>query len=233
MIESSYGCAHFIRLTIGYNIIRRWRQRQRQFVKKSFLIKICAATIVLLIGIIGFSCSYNAEMQTTNSSKTPERIVDATGEIANYKSWTKVNKEPEIVTSKLAAQCARLTEAQTDADAKNPHNDKFITVYINDIGKDEMMTKKSPQFPLGTVIVKEKLTTAESKEAELLTVMIKREQNYNPAVGDWEFLTFNSAGTETTARGKLENCQACHLVEKSTDFVSRRYLPWEVRQKLK
>lgn len=190
--------------------------------------------IVSLIGVIGFSCSYNAEMQSVNANKTPAKILDATGEIVGYKSWTKVNEKPEIVESKLAILCTRPTQAQIDSDAKNLHNDKFINVYINDIGKNEMMTKKNPVFPVGTVIVKEKLTTSESKEAELLTVMIKREKNYNPNIGDWEFLTFNGAGTETTARGKLENCQACHLVEKSTDYVSRRgYLPVEVWRKLK
>ena len=202
--------------------------------KNSFLIKICVVTIALLIGLTSFFFSYKSEMQTTiNLRNTPEKILDATGEIAGYKNWTKVNKKPEIVVSKLALLCARPTQVQTDADAKNPHNDKFITVYVNDIGKDEMMTKKYPNFPVGTVIVKEKLTTAESKEPELLTVMIKREKDYNPNVGDWEFLTFNGTGTETTARGKLENCQTCHLVEKSTDYVSRRYLPYEARQKLK
>ena len=121
-----------------------------------------------------------------------------------------------------------------DEEAKNPHNDKFINVYVNDLGKDEMLKKKNPNFPVGTVIVKEKLPTAESTDAELLTVMIKREKDYNSKVGDWEFLTFNGAGTETTARGKLQNCQTCHLVEKSTDYVSRRgYLPVEIWRKLK
>ena len=96
-----------------------------------------------------------------------------------------------------------------------------------------MLTKKNPKFPVGTVIVKEKLTTAESKDVELLTVMIKREKGYNSEVGDWEFLTFNGAGTETTARGKLENCQTCHLVEKSTDYVSRRYIRYNDWQKMK
>lgn len=201
--------------------------------QKSLLIKMCAAAIVLLIGLIGFACSYKAEMQTINSNKKPEKILDATTEIANYKSWTKVNKNPETVSSKISAQCARPTQAQTDEDANNPHNDKYITVYVNDNGKDEMLTKKFPKFPIGTVIVKEKLTTPESKDAELLTVMIKRKKDFNPTVGDWEFLTFNGSGTETTARGKLENCQTCHLVEKTTDYVSRRYLPFEIRQKLK
>lgn len=201
--------------------------------KKSFLIKTFAAAIVLSIGLFGFFFSYKSEMQAISLSKTPEKILDASGEIAGYKNWTKVNEKPQMIPSAISAQCARPSQAQIDADAKNPHNDKFINVYVNDIGKDEMMNKKAPSFPFGTIIVKEKLTTAESKEPELLTVMIKREKNYNPKVGDWEFLTFNGAGTETTARGKLENCQTCHLVEKRTDYVSRRYLPYEIWQKLK
>lgn len=201
--------------------------------KKSFLIKTCAAAIVLSIALFGFFFSYKSEMRAVSLSKTPEKILDATGEIAGYKNWTKVNDKPQIVSSEISMLCARPTQAQMNLDAKNPHNDKFINVYVNNIGKDEMMTKKTPGFPAGTVIVKEKLTTAESKEPELLTVMIKREKDYNPKVGDWEFLTFNGAGTETTARGKLENCQTCHLAEKRTDYVSRRYLPYEAWQKLK
>jgi Cytochrome P460 len=201
--------------------------------KKSFLIKTCAIAIVLLVGLLGFTFSLKSQMQTTKPSNTPAKILDATGEIAGYKSWTKVNKEPELVESRLAILCARPSQAQIEADAKNPHNDKYINVYVNDIGKDEMLTKKYPKFPVGTVIVKEKLSDSESKMPELLTVMIKREKDYNPKIGDWEFLTFNGEGTETTARGQLENCQTCHLVEKSTDYISRRYMPYETRQKLK
>lgn len=203
--------------------------------KKSFVIKICAAAFVLLIGLIGFSFSFKSVMQTINPAKTPHvRILDATGEIAGFKSWTQVNKKPAVIPSAVSMQCISPSQAEMDLDATNPHNEKFINVYVNDIGKDEMLTKKRPDFPVGTIIVKEKLPTAESKDAELLTVMIKREKNYNPKVGDWEFLTFNGAGTETTARGRLESCQTCHLVEKQTDYVSRRgYLAYEIRQKFK
>lgn len=191
------------------------------------LIKILIVIIVLSVGLAGFLFTRKSETQILISAKTPEKIPDATGEIAGYKNWTKVNKDPERVTPALSAQCARATQAQIDQDAKNPHNDKYITVYVNDLGKSEMMTKKTPKFPVGTVIVKEKLTTPESTAPELLTVMIKRAKGYNPEVGDWEFLTFNGAATETTARGKLENCQTCHLAEKRTDYVSRRYLSYE------
>ena len=63
---------------------------------------------------------------------------------------------------------------------ENPHADKFITVYVNDLGKQAMMEMRNPDFPKGSVIVKEKLTNQSSAGPELLTVMIKRETGFNP-----------------------------------------------------
>lgn len=201
--------------------------------KKIVWIKLFVTVIALLFGLLGFSPIDKSEMQTLKPSNTLPEIVDATGEIAGYKNWTKVNEKPELVFSKVALMCTMPTQAQTEQDLKNPHNNKFINVFVNDIGKDEMMNKKSPKFAVGTVIVKEKLSKAKSKNPELLTVMIKREKGYNPEAGDWEFLTFNGDGSKTTARGKLESCQACHIAEEPTDYISRRYLPYKIRQKLK
>jgi Cytochrome P460 len=195
------------------------------------LIKIAFIFAVLVIGLIGISCFPKSEMQTVNSPA--QKNLDGLSEIKDYKTWTKVTGKPYRVESELAIRCDSSTQAEIEWDAKNPHNDKFINVYVNSLGKTEMMTKKRPQFPKGTVIVKEKLTTAESTSPELLTVMIKREKDFNPDNGDWEYMTVNGEAAEVTAKGKLENCMACHAVEKSTDFVSRRYLSYDFRQKLK
>jgi hypothetical protein len=192
------------------------------------LIKIAIIFSVLIIGI---SCFPKSEMQTVNSQT--KITLDGLSDVKDYKTWTKVNDKPYRVFSVISAQCSRPTPAQEESEAKNPHNDKFINVYVNSLGKTEMMTKKRPQFPKGTVIVKEKLTTAESTTPELLTVMIKREKGFNSDNGDWEYMTVNGEATEVTAKGKLENCMACHAVEKSTDYVSRRYLPFKIREKLK
>ena len=68
------------------------------------LIKKVAAAIFLLIGLIGFSCSYKIEPQATNLSRTPEKILDATGEITGYKNWTMVNKKPALITAEISQQ---------------------------------------------------------------------------------------------------------------------------------
>ena len=197
--------------------------------RKIHLIKIGIAAVVLTTGFTGFLFTRTPEIQTVAPLKSPENVPDAKSEVAGYKNWTKVNDKAEIMESDVAIMCAPATQLGP----KNPHKDKFINVYINSIGKDEMLTKKNPQFPVGTVVVKEKLSAPDSPTPELLTVMIKREKDFNPEVGDWEFLTFNGDATEITARGKLESCQACHLGYKQNDFITRTYLPDEIKQKLK
>ena len=148
--------------------------------------------------------------------------------VANYKRWTRVNPEPQRVEAAISALCAAPSQR-----VENPHSHKFITVYVNEIGSHSMMKEKTPHFPVGSVIVKEKLTKADSVTPELLTVMVKRQAGYDAANGDWEFMVLDGKAEKVQASGKLTNCQACHLQEKATDYVSRRYLPADVREKLK
>ena len=63
--------------------------------------------------------------------------------------------------------------------------------------------------------------------------MKKREPGYDADKGDWEYFVFDGKGREMKANGKLEKCQGCHLEDKRTDFVSRRYIPYDTWQKMK
>jgi hypothetical protein len=151
--------------------------------------------------------------------------------IAGYRQWTRVNPTPALVAAPNAQLCAIPTATAAPGSPHGP--DKYITVYVNEIGRHAMMEEKTPHFPQGSIVIKEKLTTATSTDPELLTVMIKREGGYNPDSGDWEYLVFDGRGKSVQARGKLENCQACHKMDAETDYISRSYLPMAVRAKLK
>ncbi len=153
--------------------------------------------------------------------------------IEGYKTWTRVNPVPAVFHSRIAIQCARPTAEQSKMEAENPHRDKFITVYVNEVGRHAMMEERTPVFPQGSIIVKEKLPSRDSSAPELLTAMRKREAGYNPGNGDWEYIALDGAGKSVKASGKLETCQACHMTVKDTDYVSRNYLPYDVREKLK
>ena len=163
-----------------------------------------------------------------SSNETPSNEL-----IAGYQKWTRVNPEPRFVSSRIAMACALPSVAQQEMEDKNPHRSKLVVVYVNDIGRAAMMEQKLPHFPQGSIIVKEKLTTIESTAPELLTVMRKREAGYDSSSGDWEYMVFDGSTKVLQASGKLKKCQACHLLEKSTDYVSRNYLPANVWEKLK
>jgi len=150
--------------------------------------------------------------------------------ITDYKHWTRVNPVPAVFDANVAALCAA---ANFGVVKNDPHRDKFLTVFVNEIGRKSMMEDKSPHFPQGSIIVKEKLPAKDSTSPELLTVMMKREAGFNPENGDWEYLVFDGAGKQVQTRGRLDNCQACHTMVAPTDFVYRNYLPAELRAKLR
>jgi hypothetical protein len=150
-----------------------------------------------------------------------------------YKLWTKVNLEPVPMDPSVAFLCAPPSIVGAPGYRGNPHRRHFLTVYVNDLGKNAMLHDKNPVFPEGSTIIKEKLPSMESDRPELLTVMVKREAGFNPAGGDWEYIVTDGTGTRVSASGKLERCQSCHASNKSTDYVFRSYLSREAQSRLR
>lgn len=155
----------------------------------------------------------------------PEQVLTR---LSNYKTWRLVNPSPIKMEPAVAALCAPAFPRPA-----NPHQNKFISVYVNDVGQQAMMTERNPEFPQGSLIVKEKLSNRESQAPELLTVMLKRERGYDPRRGDWEYMMLDGSASKIVERGRLASCSSCHVAYSATDFVTRRYLPDDVRQRLK
>ena len=165
-----------------------------------------------------------------NRAPTDSDILKATKHLENFE---KVNYEPKYIAPVPASLCAPMTPSSSQGD--DPHDGKFINVYVNDKGFAEMTTKKKPAFPEGTMILKEKMAGDSAKKygaAELFTVMIKREKGYNPACGDWEFASVD-VKTSKIERGKTESCMGCHKNYKTTDFIKRDYLSLKYMKSLK
>ncbi|HVE57664.1 MAG TPA: hypothetical protein VNB22_12600, partial [Pyrinomonadaceae bacterium] len=139
------------------------------------LVKIAIVAIALIGCLFIFLFTRKSETQTVTPIKTPEKIIDAASEVAGYNKWTKVNDKPQIMDYLVRSYCA----PASGLGLKNPHSDKYINVYVNSIGEDEMLTKKYPKFPVGTILVKEKLSSPDRPAPELLTVMIKRDKDFN------------------------------------------------------
>jgi len=147
------------------------------------------------------------------------KLKDTTG-------WTKVNAEPYRMSSIVNTLCGLPSKQRLEAERKtNPHAEAYITVYVNNTGREAMFAKESQTFPQGSVIVKEKIGhRIEGSKPLLYTIMRKREPGYNPNLGDWEFAVVGPNGKDVQGIGKLENCQNCHRTKRVSDFVYRSYV---------
>ena len=149
--------------------------------------------------------------------------------LAKYRQWTLVNPTPQLMAPPSIVSCSIMPGRYEPS----PHLNKYVSVFVNQVGREEMMTKQSPKFPIGSMIVKEKLGSADSTTAEMLTAMIKREPGYNPPGGDWEYLVLDGAATKIIEQGKLTRCSGCHRPFQGSDYITRTYLPQPVLSNLK
>ena len=85
------------------------------------------------------------------------------------------------------------------------------------IGKKIFLDSDKPVFPIGTVIVKEKIIQPGDTKADSLGVMIKGQEG-------WEFAFVDQDQTITRDRKTLSQCYSCHEGIKDTDQVSRAYM---------
>ena len=90
-------------------------------------------------------------------------------------------------------------------------------VYANELARAAFAGDM--KFPEGSIIVREKLSKPDDATPELLAVMVKRAQGFNPKGGDWEFLTVDGALTKVSGRQKKGSCLDCHTSQRERDFV--------------
>ena len=95
----------------------------------------------------------------------------------------------------------------------------FGVVYANEPAARAMSEGKGAKFPVGSVIVREKLPSADAPKPELLAVMVKRAAGFNPAGGDWEFLVLDGAASRVRERQRKGSCLECHASQRQSDFV--------------
>ena len=108
---------------------------------------------------------------------------------------------------------------------QDTHASSYGVVYANDVAREDMTAKSPPSYRTGAIIVREKLSQPDSKEPDLLAVMVKREKGFNRAANDWEFLITNGAATKIQHREKTGACLECHASQRVKDFVYQDYKP--------
>lgn len=125
-----------------------------------------------------------------------------------YRGFKRLTKEPHYVAPLTAGLCITPSQAVLDKERAltGPHVRTMIHIYANPTAADSIAAQ-GEEFPVGSVIVKEKLGD-NKKPVAGIGGMVKRAKGYDAANGNWEFFFYPPGGEFTT--GKLANCIDCH-----------------------
>lgn len=140
-----------------------------------------------------------------------------------FRKWPSVTKDPVPVSQHLMILCRNTTKDYEELRKKHgPHTEETIRVRVK--GMDVKAFRKGLPAPVGTIVVKEKLSSIKSAgDLVAYGVMIKREKGYDPGHGDWEYGYVSVQPEKPASRGRLSNCRSCHAGAKGSDYLFRGY----------
>ncbi len=126
---------------------------------------------------------------------------------AEYETWSMVNAE--TITGDETGSLGRAHEGSSG----------FREVYVNKSGRKVSDGESPLPYPEGTIIVKESFGNDSGSKGELssVTVMVKRESEYDPENGNWEYVMLKPS-MKAQAQGRLSACISCHSAAEN-DFV--------------
>ena len=154
----------------------------------------------------------------------PDRLlVDAVSTIARMHRMTE---QPFRMETQAAFLCVAPARSSDNSAPGDPHHDYFCHVYITDDGVNTMKSGLGT-YPVGTIIIKQKLADKQGKKIELYTLMRKMEAGYDPEHGDWEYSVVDKRAKTVLSRGRTDSCIECHQAHYETDYVTRAYLQRE------
>jgi hypothetical protein len=133
-----------------------------------------------------------------------------------YRSYHRLTKQPHLVAPLTGILCSVPPPERVEREKleTGPHYKTYIHLYANAIG-DDAIRQKLETFPVGSIIVKEKLAADGSVDG--VGGMIKRGVGFDAKGGDWEY--FYSDKAAGFSSGRLQSCAGCHANAAATDHV--------------
>lgn len=174
--------------------------------------------LVLLIASFTVLCFSSGQ---DKKDKPKQEIKIEVAEIKKYRSFFRVNETPIDMAPEAKLLCAAPT-------THNPHYSPGVVYYINEIsrqGLKDFATKK--QFPVGSIIVKEKQEKKTDDSVKIITVMQKVKAGQEAS--SWEYKMYDVTKWEEIDLAKtasrslgISSCLSCHKGYKENDYVSPR-----------
>jgi hypothetical protein len=178
--------------------------------------------ILFIAGTTG--CGKDEATATTQTLQAETFPID-------YTNWPQLTEQPVNIPLAVMLDC-RAPQPSPYIKYGPHYGDQFqysVRYYVNPTS-DAAVRKPGTTLPVGTAIIKEKLTSGKEKDKGKLTAiaaMVKREPGYAKEQGDWEYIYAEVPETGkpmTVTRGQIATCVECHTKSWQTDYLYRSYL---------
>ncbi|MCE9545874.1 MAG: cytochrome P460 family protein [Planctomycetia bacterium] len=142
----------------------------------------------------------------------PSPVVNAENVWTFYREFKPTTKEPLVVLP-FYSSVGCISTFYSSIPSSHAG---LIRIYSNPVGEKRLAGETKGPFPVGSVIVKEKLT--QENKAVGIGGMIKRAPGYDADNGDWEYFYVDKEAAFST--GKMTHCMNCHAQSKDNDYVA-------------
>lgn len=157
--------------------------------------------------------------QITGMMETPRYSLYNLNDLASgYRRLELVTPDPYVISPNVWLSCMAPTP-QEEALLQSDHAGYSVRLYASEEAVPVLQEAEGRTFPFGTIIIKEKLLNPDDTEPTALGMMIKRENGFDPAAGDWVFAYWLEDGTLIEGNETLSNCVQCHREQSETDMV--------------
>src|SRR5215475_15273307 len=127
---------------------------------------------------------------TLSQQNTGQKIVDpkngiSINDVKEYRKMFRVNEKPIDMVAETAGMCAAPQAWY------GPHYNPGVVYYINEIARQGIKTySDTKQFPVGSIIVKEKQERKTEDSVQIITVMKKARADSNE--NSWDYKMYDA-----------------------------------------
>jgi hypothetical protein len=179
--------------------------------------KALKSSAFLLACIFTIALSQDEANRKTDDHKNGISVSD----VKEYRKMFRVNEKPIDMVEETMLMCA------SPSTVYGPHYDPGVVYYINEIARQGLkMYLEKKQFPVGSIIVKEKQERRTEDSVKIITVMKKARAESDE--DSWDYKMYDTGKwTEidlSRQKGALINkgCIECHRRYKNNDYISDR-----------
>jgi hypothetical protein len=138
----------------------------------------------------------------------------------SYRAWEPQSPEPMPISSYIFGLCRLPTLAEREFAESEHGRERYLQDWANAEAVAGIARRGAPPFAAGSVIVKEKyVASGTGPELVAIAMMIKREQGFAPAQGDWDYAYYEPELGMIQSQEQSDYCSGCHAGASATDFV--------------